>query len=310
MIIPKMSPVQQLSLSAAAIVLLLFLAGKTLFIVYPWQSAIVLQFGEIIETRHEPGLYAKAPWQNLRLFDSRVLTIDAENPDRYITAEKENLLVDLFVKWRIVDPAKFYERLKQGNETEAGKRLREIIKSGLRDEIAKRTVKDVVTGEREQVMRSVRELANKGTKDNEGAEGLGLAVLDVRMKRVDLPDGVSENVYRNMIEERRRIANERRSEGEAEKEKIRAEADRERVVVLSDAARRAEEIRGRGDAEAAGLYASAFSAHLDFYDFYRTLAAYRKTLGTAGDFFILSPDSDFFRFLKAESGGKTVGNTP
>lgn len=296
----KLSPVHQLSVLAAAAVLLLFLAAKTLFIVYPWQSAIVLQFGEIVSTKRAPGLYAKAPWQDLRLFDSRVLTIDAENPNEYITAEKENLLVDLFIKWRISDPETFYERLRA--ETQAVTRLREIVITGLRAEIAKRTVKDVVTGEREEVMENVRELANKGTEKNAGAEGLGLTVLDVRMKRVDLPGGVSENVYRNMIEERRRIANERRSEGDAEKEKIRAEADRERVVILSDAARRAEEIRGRGDAEAAALYSSAYSAHLDFYDFYRTLAAYRKTLGTGGDFFILSPDSDFFRFLKTGSG--------
>ncbi len=284
-----------ITIFAGAVFLLLFLMGKTLFIVYPWQSALVLQFGEIVATKQEPGLYIKAPWQNLRVFDSRVLTIDAEDPDRYITAEKENLLVDSFVKWRIVDPAKFYERLL-GSEVSAAARLQEIINRGLRDEIGKRTVKDVVTGEREEVMRIMRDRANTG------AEELGLEVLDVRMKRVDLPAGVSENVYKNMIEERRRIANERRSEGEAEKEKIRAEADRERVVILSDAARRGEEIRGRGDAEAATIYADAFSRHPDFYDFYRTLLAYRNSLGGNGDFFILSPDSDFFRYIKTETG--------
>ena len=292
----KLSLMKQLTIFIITVLLLLFLLGKTLFIVYPWQSALVLQFGEIVSAKQEPGLYAKTPWQSLRLFDSRVLTIDTEDPDRYITAEKENLLVDSFVKWRIVDPAQFYERLL-GSETSAAARLQEIINRGLRDEIGKRTVKDVVTGEREQVMQIMRDRAN------EGAAELGIEVLDVRMKRVDLPSGVSENVYKNMIEERRRIANERRSEGEAEKEKIRALADRDRVIILSDAARQAEEIRGRGDADAAAQYAKGFGAHPDFYDFYRTLSSYRKTLGTAGDFLILSPNSDFFRYLKQESGG-------
>ena len=296
----KISPMQQLTIIAAAALVVLILVAKSLFIVYPWQNAIVLQFGEIVSAKQEPGLYAKAPWQDLRLFDSRVLTIDAENPDRYITAEKENLLIDSFVKWRIVDPAKFYERLL-GSEVSAAARLQEIINSGLRDEIGKRTVKDVVTGEREKVMQIMRD------RTNEGAEELGLEVVDVRMKRVDLPDGVSQNVYRNMTEERRRIANERRSEGDAEKEKIRAEADRDRVVILSDAKRRAEEIRGRGDAEAAARYSDAYSRYPGFYDFYRSLAAYRKTLGTGGDLFILSPDSDFFRFLKEENGEGAIG---
>ena len=298
----KISPARQLAVFVAAAALLLFVSAKMLFIVYPWQSALILQFGEIVSTKREPGLYVKAPWQNLRMFDSRVLTIDAERPRRYITAEKENVQVDLFMKWRIVDPAKFYERLI-GSETSAAARLQEIINRSLRDEIGKRTVKDVVTGEREEVMRIARGHAD------ESAEELGLAVLDVRMKRVDLPDGVSQNVYKNMNEERRRIANERRSEGDAEKEKIRAGADRERVVILSDAARRAEEIRGRGDAEAASHYSAAFSSHPDFYDFYRTLSSYRKTLGTGGDFFVLSPDSDFFRFLKEETGGIAVDDS-
>lgn len=294
---------RQLLIALGAFFALILLVANSLFIVYPWQSALVLQFGKIVSAKHESGLYVKAPWQNLRLFDSRVLTIDTEEPDRYITAEKENVLVDSYVKWRIIDPPRFYERLL-GSEASAVGRLQEIINRGLRDEIGKRTVKDVVTGEREKVMQIMRDRAN------EGAQELGLEVLDVRMKRVDLPAGVSENVYKNMVEERRRIANERRSEGEAEKEKLRAEADRKRVVILSDAERRAEEIRGRGDAEAAAAYTAAYSQHLEFYDFYRTLASYRKTLGAAGDFFILSPDSDFFRFLKEESGGAAARSSP
>ncbi|MGU9950860.1 MAG: protease modulator HflC [Gammaproteobacteria bacterium WSBS_2016_MAG_OTU1] len=286
---------RHVGIAVAAIFVLFLIIAKSLFIVYPWQVALVLQFGEIVSSKTEPGLYAKLPWQNLRLFDSRVLTIDTAEPDRYITAEKENLLVDSYVKWRIVDPAKFYERLL-GSENSAVGRLQEIVNRGLRDEIGKRTVKDVVTGEREAVRRVMLERAN------EGAEDYGVEVLDVRLKRVDLPAGVSEEVYKNMIEERRRIANERRSGGEAEKEKIRAEADRDRVIIIADAARRAEETRGHGDGEAATIYSGAYSQYPEFYDFYRTLAAYRKTLGNSGDFFLLSPKSDFFRYLKDEDG--------
>lgn len=285
-------------IAGIAILGLLIILGKSLFIVYPWQSAIVLQFGEIVSVKQKPGLYAKAPWQSLLVFDSRVLTIDTAEPDRYITAEKENLLVDSYVKWRIVDPAKFYERLR-GDESNAVGRLQEIINRGLRDEIGKRTVKNVVTGEREEAMRIMRDRANEGSTD------YGIEVLDVRLKRVDLPTGVSEEVYKNMIEERRRIANERRASGEAEKEKIRAKADRDRVIILSDAARRGEEVRGRGDAEAAATYAAAFSQHPEFYDFYRSLEAYRKTLGVQSDIFLLSPDSDFFRYLRNAGGSKT-----
>ena len=291
----KRSSVRSLGVTAAALLALVILIAMSLFIVYPWQSALVLQFGEIKSVKRAPGLYVKAPWHNLLLFDSRVLTIDTEDPDRFITAEKENVLVDSFIKWRIIDAAKFYERLA-GSEAQAVGRLLDIVNRGLRDEIGKRTVKNVVTGERDEVMRIMRERATEGAAD------FGVEVLDVRLKRVDLPAGVSEEVYKNMIEERRRIANERRSEGEAEKEKIRAEADRDRIIILSEAARRAEEIRGQGDAEATGIYAAAFTRHPSFYDFYRTLAAYRKTLGTAGDFFLLSPESDFFRYLKDERG--------
>ena len=169
----KLSALQQLGIIIAAFALVLVLAAKSLFIVYPWQVGLVLQFGEIVSAKTAPGLYAKAPWQSLRLFDSRVLTIDAEDPDRYITAEKENLLVDSFVKWRIVDPAKFYERLI-GSESAAAARLQEIINRGMRDEIGKRTVKDVVTGEREEVMRIMRDRANEGAQEL-GLGGAGCA---------------------------------------------------------------------------------------------------------------------------------------
>ena len=284
---------QVLGVSAGAILLSMWLAGASLFIVYPWESALVLQFGEVVATRQEPGLYFKPPWQNLRRFDSRVLTIDSEESDRYITTEKENVLVDSYIKWRIVDPATYYIRVA-GIESSAAGRLREIINRGLRDEIGKRTVKEVVAGERKSLTGVLR------TRANEAASDIGVEVVDVRLKRVNLPAGVSENVYKNMIEERRRIANERRSTGDAEKEEIQAKADRDRTIILAEAIRDAEEVRGEGEAETAAIYAKAFGTRPEFYDFYRSLGAYRRTLGNAGDFFLLSPDSDFFRYLKSE----------
>lgn len=285
------------TLLGVSLLLLMWLLSSALFIVYPWQSAVIRQFGELLSIKREPGLYVKAPWQDVLFFDSRILTIDTTEPDRYITAEKENLLVDTYIKWRITDPQKFYEATGGGAESKAVGRLLEVINRGLRDEIGKRTVKDVVTGEREQVMEIMRARANSD------AQSFGAEIVDVRLKRVDLPVAVSENVYKNMIEERRRIANERRSTGEAEKEKIQAEADRARTVVIAQANRQAEVLRGEGDAETARIYADAYSRHSEFYGFYRSLTAYEKTLGNSNDFLILSPDSDFFRYLKSESGG-------
>jgi len=262
---------------------------------------VILQFGELITVKQTPGLYAKLPWQDARFFDSRILTIDTEDSDRYITAEKENLLVDSYIKWRIIDPKKYYETVN-GQESLAIRRLLENINNGLRDEIGKRTVKDVVAGEREKVMEIMRSRAD------EAATSFGVTIVDVRLKRVDLPLAVSENVYKNMIEERRRIANERRSTGEAEKEKIKAEADRDRTIILAEAMRDAERTRGEGDGAAAKIYADAFNQDKDFYDFYRSMEAYRNTLGTQRDFFLLSPRSDFFRYLKNESGNSAYAD--
>ena len=295
---------RMLGIALGGVVALVWLAGSSLFIVYPWENALVLQFGKVVASRQEPGLYFKPPWQNLRRFDSRVLTIDSEESDRYITTEKENVLVDSYIKWRIANPEVYYIRLA-GLEANAAGRLREIINRGLRDEIGKRTVKEVVAGDRENLMGVMRSRANEAAAD------VGVEVVDVRLKRVNLPEGVSENVYKNMIEEHRRIANERRSTGDAEKEKIQASADRERTVILAEAIRDAERLRGEGEAETTAIYASAFGSRPEFYDFYRSLAAYRRTLGNPGDFFLLAPDSDFFRYMKSEgivpSGARSGG---
>ena len=290
------------AIAGISIPLLLWLMSSVLFIVYPWQSAVIRQFGELLSVKKDPGLYAKAPWQDVVFFDSRILTIDTSEPDSYITAEKENLLVDTYIKWRITTPRTYYEATGGGSETKAVARLREVINRGLRDEIGKRTVKDVVTGEREEVMEIMRTRANKD------AASFGAEIVDVRLKRVDLPLAVSENVYKNMVEERRRIANERRATGEAEKEKIQAEADRERTVIIAKANQRSDILRGEGDAEAARVYAAAYSRHPEFYNFHRSLSAYEKTLGRDNDFFLLSPRSDYFRYLKDEHGGSSAAD--
>lgn len=287
-----MRAVYTLLVAAAAGISLLSLS---LFTVYPWESALVLQFGEIVGSHKRPGLYFKFPWQTLRRFDSRILTIDSKDPDRFITSEKENVLVDSYIKWRIVDPASYYITV-QGIEEQAIVRLQQIINRGLRDEFGKRTVKEVVSGQRDEVMRIMRDRAN------EAAERFGVEVTDVRVKRVELPQQVSENVYRNMIEERRRVANERRSEGDAEKEKIMATADKERSIILAEAQKEAEKIKGAGDAASTAIYASAYQEHPEFYAFYRSLQAYERSLGNSSDFMVLHPDSDFFRYFNSQGG--------
>jgi membrane protease subunit HflC len=273
----------------------LWMLAATLFIVYPWESALVLQFGEVVGTRRDAGIYFKMPWQDVLRFDSRILTIDTKDPDRFLTAEKENVLVDSYIKWRIIDPRQYYVRVG-GVENNAAGRLLEIINRGLRDEFGKRTVNEVVSGDREEVMRIIRERANSD------AEDIGVQVSDVRVKRVELPTNVSQDVYNNMIAERRRIANERRSTGDAEKEKISATADKDRTIILAEAVREADTVKGVGDARAAAIYAGAFSRYADFYAFHRALQAYRRALGSGRDFLVLDPESDFFRYLKQEDG--------
>lgn len=285
-----------LSLVIGSLLALLWLVNSIIFLVYPWHNAVIIQFGELLATKQKPGLYFKLPWQEVKYFDSRILTIDTSNPDRFITAEKENVLVDSYVKWRISDSQEFF-KATGGQENQAVNNLLQNINGVLRDEIGKRTVKDVVTGEREEVMQILR------TSVSEAAKGIGVEIIDVRLKRVDLPEAVSENVYKNMIEERRRIANERRSSGEAEKEIIRAIADRDRTVILAEAMKNADLLRGEGDASAAKIYSKAYSNSPAFYDFYRSLLSYQESLGNANDFFLLSPDSDYFRYLKDEYGG-------
>jgi len=245
---------------------------------------------------NQPGLYAKVPLlDNTRFFDTRILTIDSAEPERFLTSEKKNVLVDLFVKWRITDVRAYYVSVG-GDEARARTRLLQTINDSLRAEFGNRTVHEVVSGERDKIMELMRDRAN------EDASKIGVQVLDVRMKRVDLPQEVSESVYRRMEAERKRVANELRSTGSAESEKIRADADRQREVILAQAYRDAQSVKGEGDAKATALYAAAYQINPEFYAFYRSIEAYKQSFKNKNDLLVLEPNSDFFKYLR--SGGK------
>ncbi len=283
---------------AGAIALLLVL-GMSMFVVDQRQNAIVFRLGEVVSIKKDPGLYFKVPLlDNVRFFDVRILTIDTAEPERFLTSEKKNVLVDLFVKWRITDVRNYYTSVA-GDEMRAQTRLLQTINDGLRAEFGNRTVHDVVSGERDKIMELMR------NKANEDALKIGVEVLDVRLKRVDLPQEVSESVYRRMEAERKRVANELRSTGSAESEKIRADADKQKEVILAEAYRDAQRIKGEGDAKASAIYAKAYEINPEFYAFYRSLEAYRASFKNKSDVLVLEPNSEFFKYMK--SGGKAGG---
>lgn len=274
----------------------LILLSLSLFTVDQRQTALVFQLGEIVGVKKEPGLYFKIPLlQNVRYFDIRILTLDATTPERFITSEKKNVLVDYFVKWRIVDVERFYVSFN-GDEARAVNRLAQTVNDGMRAEFGRRTVHDVVSGERDSIMEVLRKNADAD------ARRFGVQVTDVRIKRVDLPTEVSESVYRRMEAERKRVANELRSTGAAEAEKIRADADRQREVIVAEAYRDAQRIKGEGDAKAAAIYAEAFGRNPEFYAFYRSMEAYRSSFRGKNDVLVLQPNSDFFRYMKSPRG--------
>ncbi|MDO8931675.1 MAG: protease modulator HflC [Rhodocyclaceae bacterium] len=275
---------------------LMVVAAMTLFTVDQRQYAIIFQLGEIKEVVKEPGLSFKWPLiQNVRFFDKRILTLDSVEPERFLTAEKKPVLVDSFVKWRIDDVQTYYISVG-GDETVAKTRLSQTVNAGLREEFGKRTVHDVVSGERDKIMADVQRKADADMRN------IGVQIIDVRLKRVDLPPEVSESVYRRMETERKRVANELRSQGAADAEKIKADADRQREVIVAEAYRDAQKIKGEGDAKAAALYAGAFGQNPEFYAFYRSLEAYRGSFKNKSDVLVVEPNSDFFKYLK--SAGK------
>ncbi|SHL24353.1 protease FtsH subunit HflC [Nitrosospira sp. Nsp11] len=279
------------------LVALIVLAASSLYIVDQRQLAILFQLGEVVDVKTSPGLYFKIPLaQNVRYFDSRILTMDTAEPERFITSEKKNVLVDLFVKWRIVDVKQYYVSVR-GDEMLAQTRLAQTVNSSLRDEFGNRTVHDVVSGERDKIMEIMRQKADAD------ARKIGVEVVDVRLKRVDLPQEVSESVYRRMEAERKRVANELRSTGSAESEKIRADADRQREVILAEAYRKAQEAKGEGDAKASAIYAAAFQPNPEFYAFYRSLEAYKQSFKNKSDMLVLEPSSEFFKYLRNSGRG-------
>lgn len=275
------------------IISLIIVASMSIFTVDQRKYALVSQFGEVKRIISEPGLNFKFPLiQDVRFFEKRIITMDSAEPERFITSEKKNVLVDSYIKWQIVDPKLYYISF-DGDESRAKIRLNQTINAGLREEFGKRTVHDVISGERDKIMEQMRTKANIDTKK------VGIKIVDVRLKRVELPFEVSEAVFRRMEAERKRVANELRSEGAAEAEKIRADADKQREIIIANAYRDAQKLKGEGDAKAAAIYAAAFSDNPDFYAFYRSLEAYGKAFSNKNDILVISPDSsEFFKYLQ------------
>jgi len=268
----------------------------SVFTVDQRQHAIIFQLGEVKDVISDPGLYFKWPMiQNVRFFDKRILTMDTAEPERFLTAEKKPVLVDSYVKWRIRDVKQYYISVN-GDESVAKTRLAQTVNSSLREEFGKRSVHDVVSGERDKIMADVQR------KTDADARTMGVQIVDVRLKRVDYPTDVSESVYRRMETERKRVANELRSQGAAEAEKIKADADRQREITIAEAYRDAQKIKGEGDAKSSSVYAQAFNQNPEFYKFYRSLEAYRQSFRSKSDVMVVDPSSEFFKYLK--SSGK------
>jgi membrane protease subunit HflC len=278
--------------SIGAVVIVLVVVGITFgtFTVKETERALKFRLGEVVRTDFTPGLYFQVPFvNNVRKVDARVQTLD-ESPQRFLTSEQKNVIVDAFVKWRVEDVEQYYVTVR-ADPRRANLRLSEIIRDGLRDEFGKRTVQEVISGDRAEIMRILSEEANVA------GGSLGVSVLDVRLQRVDLPEGVSESVFNRMVAAREQVAREFRAEGEEQAERIRSAADRRRSEILAAARRDAEEFRGQADAEATAIYAEAYDGDREFYRFYRSLRAYENTFRDRSDMLVLSPDSEFFQYF-------------
>ncbi|OON62021.1 HflC protein [Massilia sp. KIM] len=276
----------------------LMLLSSTVFVVDQRRFAIVFALGQVRDVIVEPGLHFKLPppFQNVIYLDKRILTLDTPDADRFITAEKKNILVDAFVKWRIIDPRLYYISFS-GDEGRARDRMSQIVKAALNDEITKRTVREVISGERGAVMAAVQQKVVAEAKE------IGVGIVDVRLKRVDYIEQINNSVYERMRAERVRVANELRSTGAAESEQIRADADRQRTVIIAEAFREAEKIKGDGDAKASVIYADAFGKNPEFAKFYRSLEAYRASFKDRNDVLVVDPNSEFFKYFKQPGGG-------
>jgi membrane protease subunit HflC len=276
------------------VVLVAIVVRMSVFAVDQREHALRLEFSEIVNADYKPGLHFKWPIDRIERYPNRILNY--EHPDeKFLTGEKQNLIVDYFVTWRIVDAAKYYQAV-HGDETRAIERMSAIVKEGIKAAISQRTIQEVVAADRSELLETMLNQARERSKV------LGIDVVDVRIKRIDLPEEVSDSVYERMKQERQRVAKQYRAEGDEEYARIRADADRQKTVILAEAYRDAERIRGAGDARAAEIYAKAYSADPDFYAFYRSMQAYRDSIGGDQDVLVLKPDSDFFQFLQKRLG--------
>lgn len=284
------------NLSIVFVLALTLVATSTLYVIQETELAVKLRFGRLIETNIQPGLHYKIPFvDKVRKFDARVLTLDAD-PASFFTVEKKRLIVDAFSKWRIVDVDVYY-RSTGGNFLVAQERLASRVNDGLRNQFGARTLQEVVSGERDQLMKNLADKLNLTVRQT-----LGVEVVDVRIKGIDLPSEVSEQVYRRMKAEREKEARILRSEGGEQAEKIRADADRQKTILLANAYRIAEETKGQGDAQATSTYADAYTKNPEFYAFIRSLNAYGQSFSNKGDVLLVDPKSDFFRYLNSQKG--------
>lgn len=275
--------------------LLLIVIGLSAFTVNERELAIKLQVGQVVEADYEPGLHFKIPvFQTVRKFPRRILTI-SDRPERIFTAERLALQVDFFVKWRIIDAVQYYTSTR-GSQEMATERLSELVKNAIVTELGQRTVQEAISVERAELMRDMLESASVTARD------LGVDLIDVRVKQVEFPDDVRNSVYQQMREERARVAAQRRAEGREIAEERRAAADRERTVILAEANRQSQVIRGEGDATSADIYAAAYNRDAEFYKFYRSIDAYRRSVGRQGDILVIEPDNEFFRYLNQAGG--------
>lgn len=294
----KRIKMKNIGVGLVGILVVLLMLALSLFTVDQREYALVFRLGELVAVKKEPGLYLKVPFlDDLKFFEKRIVTLDWEQPAEIVTSENKTMTVDSFVKWRIIDPAKYYVSVKEGGEAAAEDRLSQVVNAGLRDEFGKRTVRDVIAGERGAIMQSMKVRADKEARQ------IGIQVVDVRLKRVDYSEEISKSVFDRMIAERKRIANQLRSEGSAASEKIRADADKQREVIIAEAFRDAQKAKGEGDAKAAEIYSSAYGKNPEFYAFYRSQEAYKNSFKSKSDVMVLDPSSEFFKYMRG-AGGK------
>jgi membrane protease subunit HflC len=288
----------------ALVVALLLVLSQSLYTVDQRKYAVKLQLGEFVDTQSQPGLYFKVPLlQNVKFYDRVNLTLDNREPDRMTTSEKKPLLVNFIVLWRIADVRQYY-RAVQGDEEVARRRLTQTVRANLAEEFNKRTVHEAISTERDKITQVTRQ------KADQDARAIGVEVVDVRLRRIELPPDVTGPVYQRMESERRRVANELRSLGAAESERIRADADRQRTVILAEAYSQSQKIKGEGDAKASAIYAQAYGQNPEFFAFYRSLEAYKNTFRNKGDVLVLDPSAEFFQYFKQEGGGRAPRSAP